>query len=79
MPIDQQTLKTVIQNPAAHYDLPEQVLNAKDLSAEQKKAVLESWLVDEQELATATDENMGESDDNKLTLVAAALSELDKL
>lgn len=79
MPIDSETLKTMLKDPCEHFAKPADVLSNAELDAEQKRAVLESWLVDEQELVKATEENMGDSDSNKLAEVAAALATLKGL
>lgn len=77
MSVDQQTLQAMMKDPGSHFAAPREVLSSEDLSDEQKKAVLESWQVDEQELAKATEENMGASDRNCLAEVADALGSLD--
>ena len=76
MSADEQTLHAIMKDPGGHFSAPKDVLSSKELSDDQKKAVLESWQVDEQELAKATEENMGGSDNNLLDEVTAALSSL---
>ncbi len=76
MAIDTEQLKKMVRDPADHFASPSQVLDHSDLSHEQKQAILESWKVDEQELAKATEENMGRSDSNLLPEVVAALEAL---
>lgn len=76
MSIDKDTLNNMIKDPADHFATPSEVIASTDLSLEQMQAILESWKVDEQELATATGENMGRSDSNMLADVVAALEEL---
>ena len=79
MPVDSETLKAMLKDPSKHFARPQDVLSNTELDAEQKKAVLQSWLVDEQELARATDENMGasNSNSNNLAAVTDALETLD--
>ena len=77
MTIDQQTLQAMIKDPAAHFDTPATVLSTSELGRDDKVAILESWLVDERELAKATEENMGDSDSNRLAEVTKALQSLD--
>lgn len=77
MSVDQQTLQAMMKDPGKHFAVPREVLSHSDLSDDQKKAVLESWQVDEEELAKATEENMGASDSNCLAEVAEALSSLE--
>lgn len=76
MPNDSEQLQNFINNPAKHFTTPADVLGHADLSREDKRRILESWKVDEQELATATEENMGHSDSNLLNEVVAALESL---
>ena len=59
MAIDTETLKKMLKDPADHFTSPAEVLTHSDLNHEQKQSILESWKVDEQELAKATEENMG--------------------
>lgn len=77
MSIDERILQAIMKDPGSHFFAPKDVLLSKELSVDQKKAVLESWQVDEQELAKATEENMGVSDNNLLDEVSAALSSLN--
>ncbi|MCI5108032.1 MAG: hypothetical protein MRY76_15105 [Pseudomonadales bacterium] len=77
MAIDTETLKKMLKDPADHFTSPAEVLTHSDLNHEQKQSILESWKVDEQELAKATEENMGRSDSNLLAEVSEALEKLD--
>jgi hypothetical protein len=76
MAIDTEQLKKMVKDPADHFASPAEVLTHSDLSHEQKQSILESWKVDEQELAKATEENMGRSDSNLLAEVTEALEKL---
>lgn len=76
MPTDNEQIKNFINNPADHFTTPADVLGHADLSTEDKQRILESWKVDEQELAKATEENMGQSDSNLLDEVVAALDSI---
>lgn len=76
MSVDNETLKSFLKDPAEHFKLPAEVVSHPDLDEQQKRDILESWRVDEQELAKATEENMGESDNNLLEQVVAALHAL---
>ncbi|GAB5500909.1 MAG: hypothetical protein PsegKO_32200 [Pseudohongiellaceae bacterium] len=76
MPTDSEQIKNFINNPAEHFTTPADVLGHTDLSTDDKQRILESWKVDEQELAKATEENMGQSDTNLLVDVVAALESL---
>ena len=77
MTIDQETLKAYLADAAANFSRPTDVLEHPQLDREQKRRILESWKVDEQELATATGENMGRDDGNILSQVVAALNTLE--
>ncbi len=77
MAIDTEQLKKMVKDPADHFSSPTEVLAHSDLSQKQKQSILESWKVDEQELAKATEENMGRSDSNLLAEVTEALEKLD--
>ncbi|MFN3163176.1 MAG: hypothetical protein ACE37N_06770 [Pseudohongiellaceae bacterium] len=76
MPTDSEQIKNFINNPAEHFTTPADVLGHTDLSTDDKQRILESWKVDEQELAKATEENMGQSDTTLLVDVVAALESL---
>lgn len=78
MSVDNDTLKSFLKDPADHFKLPAEVVDHPELDNQQKRDILESWRVDEQELAKATEENMGESDSNLLEQVTAALQALDQ-
>ena len=69
-------LDEMVRDPAQHFESPAAVLQEHKLSKEQKRSILESWKVDEEELSTATAENMGKQDDNRLPEVIAALQKL---
>lgn len=73
MTIDEETLNSYIADAAASFPTPKDVLKHPQLNSEQKRRILESWKVDEQELATATAENMGGGNSNRLPQVLAAL------
>ncbi|MCB1671370.1 MAG: hypothetical protein R3F41_12295 [Gammaproteobacteria bacterium] len=70
------TPEDMISDPSDHFNHPIEVLQHKKLTMEQKQAILESWKVDEQEISTATAENMGKTDNNRLSEVIDALQKL---
>lgn len=78
MPINDKLLKDYINDPAAHFASPQAVLEHKELKTAQKRSILQSWQVDEEELSRATEENMGTIDGTLLPQVKKALQELDK-
>lgn len=47
-----------LASPAAVFSRPEEVVEAKELTLEQRVQVLRQWSYDLRELAVATDENM---------------------
>lgn len=82
MSVDEKTLKAYLHNAAEHFRDPQEVLNHSGLSRDDKRRILESWKVDEQELITATGENMGGEESygeehNMLSRVAGALQALE--
>ncbi len=69
-------LKEMIKDPSDHFNSPSDVLSHESLAVEDKIAILKSWRVDEEEKSTATAENMGGSDNNRLSEVITALQTL---
>ncbi len=70
---------TIMLDPARHYAEPRDVLADAELSAEQKRRVLQSWILDAERLSEAEAENMP-GDANERTLLREArlaLLELD--
>jgi hypothetical protein len=80
MMINKAELQEMMKDPAKHFNKPASVLDDERLDADHKRRILESWKVDEVELDTATDENMGEGmeDAGHLSQVQQALSTLEK-
>jgi hypothetical protein len=72
------TLDEMINDPSSHFKHPREVLQLKKLTIPEKRLVLESWKVDEWELSTATAENMGSRDANRLPEVIEALQWLEQ-
>ncbi len=70
------TVDDMIRDPSDHFNHPIEVLQHKKLSSDQKRAILESWKVDEEEKSTATAENMGKTDNNRLSEVMDSLRKL---
>jgi hypothetical protein len=77
MTVDEERLRAYISDAASHFKSPEDVLNHSELSAQEKRKILESWKVDAQELSTAAEENMGNDDPDMLEKVTAALRTLE--
>lgn len=68
-------LDNALKDPASEFKSPEDVLNAA-LSNDQKRAVLEQWKRDAEQLATAASENMAGGEPNLLHRVSVALDKL---
>ncbi len=66
-----------LRDPAAHFPDPAAVVDAEDLTAEQKIALLRQWEYDESEMAVATEEGMPGGDNSVLQAITAALAVLD--
>ena len=68
-----------VENPATHFDKPNDVVHAANLSPDEKKKALNTWEQDARQLLTASDEGMTGSeegaqpdDHNRLGEVARA-------
>ena len=64
-------------DPAAHFADPAAVVDAAQLTAEQKIALLRRWEYDESEIAVAAEEGMPGPESEFLQQIAAALAVLD--
>lgn len=65
-------------DPRAHFGSPMDVVRAAKLSREDKLAILKSWELDERELQTAEEENMGGGEASRLSEVREAIEQLTK-
>jgi hypothetical protein len=70
-------IQHALKDPADAFASPEAVLENDQLSAEQKKMILEQWLQDAKQLEGAAAENMAGGEPNMLHRVLEALSRLD--
>jgi hypothetical protein len=52
-----------IEHPAKHYKAPDDILEDKELSFEEKKAALDIWEQDARQLVTASNEGMPGSEE----------------
>ena len=52
-----------VETPATHFDKPEDVVQDKTLSTEEKKKALSTWEQDARQLLTASNEGMPGSDE----------------
>lgn len=72
----QSEVEKAVAQPRKAYATPEEVLSDGQLSAAEKRRILESWERDARELAVAEEENMGGGEPNMLDRVVAALNQL---
>ncbi len=69
-------IEAILQDPAAVYDKPADLLKDSRLSDEQKLKVLEQWEYDAEELLVATEENMPGPEETQLDDILAAKQQL---
>ena len=71
---------TIVLDPARHYSEPREVLGDTRLNAQQKRRILESWVLDAVRLSEAEAENMpgGENEQTMLREARLALLELHR-
>src|SRR3954468_10341690 len=67
-----------LHDPRAAFGEPKQVLADRDLTADQKHAILESWRQDALRLSASESENMAGGEDAMLQRVCDALCELEQ-
>lgn len=67
----------IIENPAAHFEAPADVVEHPALSEEEKRKALDTWEEDARLLSVATQEGMSGGTPSKLAEVAEAKSELN--
>jgi hypothetical protein len=67
-----------LHDPCAVFGEPKAVLADRDLTAEQKHAILESWRQDAQRLSASEGENMAGGEEAMLQRVCDALRELEQ-
>ena len=65
-----------LHDPCAVFGEPKEVLADRDLSADQKHAILESWRQDALRLSASESENMAGGEETMLQRVCDALHEL---
>ena len=70
-------IEKALLNPSSVFSTPEEVLEAKDLSRDQKIEILRSWEYDARQLQVAEEENMGGQRVNMLDRIINALRRLD--
>jgi len=67
----------IIENPAAHFEAPADVVEDPALSEEEKRKALNTWEEDARLLSVATQEGMSGGTPSKLAEVAEAKLELN--
>ena len=66
-----------LDDPAAQFAEPADIVAAGGLTKEQKIALLRQWAYDEREIAVATEEGMPGNESPLLQRIVATLGELD--
>jgi len=66
-----------LDDPAAQFAAPDDIVAATGLTNEQKIALLRRWEYDESEIAVATEEGMPGGESRLLQQIAAAIAALD--
>jgi hypothetical protein len=74
-----ESVEELIGDPTRRYAKPIDVVNDEELSAADKRRILESWKKDAELLSTAQDENMTGGELPLLQDVNLALGELDRV
>ena len=67
-----------LHGPRAAFGEPEEVLSHRDLTADRKRAILESWRQDAVRLSASESENMAGGEETMLQRVCDALRELER-
>lgn len=75
--MDPLQLERALLDPAGVFDAPERVLEAGDLTHDQKREVLRRWLHDARELSVADDEGMSGGEPPLIQRVTDALACLE--
>ena len=70
-------IEKALHDPGAVYQYPRHVLEDASLNNEQKKQILEQWLVDAKNLAVAEEENMAGDGPSMLSRVHRCLGLLE--
>ena len=66
-------------NPAAVFNMPNDVVKSDDLTTDQKMEVLKRWETDALLLSVATEENMGGGEPSRIEEVRHAIDVLTRL
>jgi hypothetical protein len=75
---DQEHLDKAKLNPASTFDQPMDIVEADDIAACEKLAILRAWEADERALQRAEDEGMGGGEHAHLYKVQRALTRLEE-
>jgi hypothetical protein len=69
----------LVANPNRHFSSPGEVLDAEEISNDDKRRILESWKLDASRLAESTAENMSGGEESELREVSKTLLQLDEM
>ena len=69
----------LVANPHRHFNSPTEVLNAEEISSDDKRRILESWKLDASRLAESTAENMSGGEESELREVSKTLLKLNAI
>jgi hypothetical protein len=71
-------IEAILKDPCKHFAGPRDVVVDDRFTIDEKRRILDSWVVDAQLLEVAEEENMGGDDRPRLREVKLARLELDK-
>jgi hypothetical protein len=74
--VELKSLAELTMDPAKFFSSPTELLTHNNLSTAEKRAILEAWLFDAQQLANATEENMGGGEKPRIDEINNALLNL---
>jgi hypothetical protein len=78
-PVMERQIDDLVANPNRHFGSPSEVLDAPEISKDDKRRILESWKLDAARLAESTAENMTGGEESELREVSKTLLQLDQM
>jgi hypothetical protein len=78
-PVMERQIDDLVANPHRHFNSPVEVLNADEISTDDKRRILESWKLDASRLAESTAENMSGGEESELREVSKTLLALNAM
>jgi hypothetical protein len=78
-PVMERQIDDLVANPQHHFTSPSEVLDANEISTDDKRRILESWKLDAARLAESTAENMSGGEETELREVSKTLLQLDTM